>query len=137
MTVQALNLQLPSSLYQQLVEVAEASHKSLTDVVLQSIRVGLPPTLAYIPQRFQTNLKSLYLLSDELLWQITQQDLTESKAEQYEELLAKNQQEGLTETEQATLDILREEADLLMLRRSCSYALLKWRDHRIPTLKEL
>jgi len=137
MTVQALNLQLPPNLYQQLLEVAEASRQSLTEIVLQSIRVGLPPALTFVPERFRDDLIHLYQLSDPLLWQITGQDLTETKAEQYEELLAKNQREGLTEQEQATLDVLRDEADLLMLRRSYGYALLKWRGHRIPTLKEL
>lgn len=42
MTIQSINLELPSTLYQQLVDVAEASHQSLTDVALQSIRMGLP-----------------------------------------------------------------------------------------------
>ena len=137
MTVQAINLQLPANLYQRLVEAAEASQQPLNEIVLQSIRVGLPPDLAHVPQRFQDDFRSLNQLSDELLWQIVQQDLADNKIELYEQLLAKNQQGDLNSDEQLTLDTLREEADLLMLRRSYAYTLLKWRGHRIPTVQEL
>ena len=137
MSVQAINLQLPANLYQHLVDVAEASQQPLNEIVLQSIRAGLPPTLTHIPERFRDDIRSLNQLSDKLLWQITRQDLSDDKAELYEQLLVKNQQDDLTPDEQLTLDILREEADLLMLRRSYAYTLLKWRGHRIPTLTEL
>ncbi len=137
MTVQAINLQLPTNLYQRLVEAAEASQQPLNEVVLQSIRVGLPPSLTHVPERFRDDLRSLNQLSDKLLWQIARQDLADDKAELYERLLAKNQQGDLKADEQLTLNILREEADLLMLRRSYAYTLLKWRGHRIPTLEEL
>ena len=71
-------------MYQHLADVAEASQQSLTEVLLQSIRVGLPPTLAHVPERFRADLKALYQLSDERLWQVAEQDLTTDKAEQYE-----------------------------------------------------
>ena len=55
MTVKDIKLQLPTSLYQHLVEVAEASQKSLAEVAIQSIQTGLPPSLAHIPKRFQAS----------------------------------------------------------------------------------
>lgn len=137
MTVEAINLQLPSPLYQRLVEAAEAAHQPLTEVVLQTIRAGLPPGLEHVPERFQNDLRTLIALSDELLWQIAGQDLTDDKAGLYEKLLKKNGQGKLTPVEQATLNTLRDEADVLMLRRAYAYALLKWRGHRIPSLSEL
>ena len=137
MTVQAINLQLPPSLYQRLVEAAEASHQSLTEVVIQSIRAGLPPSLEHVPERFQDDLRTLNQLSDDLLWGVADCDLADDKAKLYEQLLVKNQQGRLEENEQLTLDTLREEADLLMLRRAYASALLKWRGHRIPRLDEL
>lgn len=135
MTVEAINLQLPPAIYQRLVEVAEASHRPLTEVVIQSIRMGLPPTLDHVPVRFRDDLKTLHELSDDLLWAVADRDLADDKAAHYEQLLLKNQQGPLTEQEQHALDILREEADLLMLRRAYAAALLKWRGHRLPTLE--
>ena len=137
MTVQGINLELPPALYQRLVEVAEASQQSLTDVVLQSIQTGLPPGLEHVPDRFRDDLIALNQFSDEVLWDVAALDLAEDKAELYEQLLDKNQQGQLEENEQSLLDTLREEADLLMLRRAYASALLKWRGHRIPTLADM
>lgn len=132
----AITLHLPDQLYQRLSEAADASQQSLDHIVLQSIRVGLPPSLDRIPQRFQAALRAMDQLSDDVLWQIARSDLDDDKAASYEILLEKNQRGKLDQGDQARLDILRKEADLLMLRRSCAYALLKWRGHRIPPLGE-
>lgn len=104
MTSQAITLHLPDRLYQRLAQAADVSRQTLDDVMLHSIRAGLPPSLDRVLQCFQADLRALDQLSDE---------------------------------ERARLNTLREESDLLMLRRSCAYALLKWRGHRIPTLSEL
>ena len=137
MTVQGINLELPPALYQRLVEIAEASRQSLTDIVIQSIQTGLPPGLEHVPDRFRDDLKALNQLSDDLLLDVVNRDLAEEKAALYEQLLAKNQQGTLAENERQTLDTLREEADLLMLRRAYAAALLKWRGHRVPSLADM
>ena len=67
MTAESINLQLPPSLYQRLVEVADASQQSLAEVIIQSIQTGLPPSLEYIPERFQDDLRTLNQLGDEML----------------------------------------------------------------------
>ncbi len=127
----AITLHLPDQLYRRLSEAANASQQPLDHVVIQSLRVGLPPNLDRIPQRFQADLRALDQLSDEMLWQIARSDLNDDKAALYETLLEKNQQGKLEQKDQARLDTLREEADLLMLRRSYAYALLKWRGHYV------
>ncbi|MCB0194392.1 MAG: hypothetical protein KDJ65_20750 [Anaerolineae bacterium] len=137
MTVPGITLELPPALYQRLIEVAEASHQSLNDVVLQSIQTGLPPSLEHVPERFRADLVALNQLNDEVLWDVAALDLADDKATLYEELLDKNQQGQLEASEQALLDTLREEADLFMLRRAYAYALLKWRGHRIPTVADM
>ena len=137
MTVPGITLELPPALYQRLIEVAEASHQSLNDVVLQSIQTGLPPSLEHVPERFRADLVALNQLNDDVLWDVAALDLADDKAALYEELLDKNQQGQLEASEQALLDTLREEADLFMLRRAYAYALLKWRGHRIPTVADM
>jgi len=102
------------------------------DVVLQSIRAGMPPTLDKVPERFRADLSALDRLKDEMLWQIAQTELSDEKSDLYQFFLEKNQQKALTQAESKTLDILREEADLLMFRRSYAFTLLKWRGNRVP-----
>jgi hypothetical protein len=138
MTGQAITLHLPDRLYQRLAEVADASQQPLGDVVLQSIRVGLPPSLERVPERFRDDLRALNRLSDEVLWQVARGDIKEDKAVLYEALLEQNSRGELDEAGRAMLTTLREEADLLMFRRSFVCALLmRWRGHRIPSLGEL
>jgi len=137
MTAQTITLHLPDRLYQRLSETADASQQSLDAIVLQSIRTGLPPSLDRVPERYRTDLQALNRMSDEMLWQIARSDIGADKAALYEELLEQNQRGELNTEDQARLSTLREEADMLMLRRSFAYALLRWRGHRIPTLAEL
>jgi len=137
MRSQVITLHLPDHLYQRLGKAADALQQTLDDVALQSIRAGLPPSLDQVPERFRTDLRAMSRLSDKTLWQIARRDLDDDKAALYESLLDQNRRGELCEADQARLDTLREEADLLMLRRSYAYALLKWRGHRIPTMDEL
>jgi hypothetical protein len=132
-----ITLQIPEELFEQLVNKAATSHQPVDVVALQSLRVGMPPDLKHIPARFLPDLESLDLVDDAVLWQVARAELADDRAALYEELLHKNQRNELKPTEQKTLEALREEADLLMLRRSYAYALLKWRGHRIPTVVEM
>ncbi len=137
MTVHEITLHLPEDIFEQLRQKAESSKQALADIALQSLRVGMPPSLNHVPERFRADLLTLDQLSDDMLRLIAQTDLSDDKADLYESLLTINQNEKLNKTEQATLDTLREEADLLMLRRAYAYTLLKWRGHTIPSRAEL
>jgi hypothetical protein len=137
MSVHKITLRLPEDLYQQLRHKAELSKQALSEIALQSLRAGMPPTLDQVPGRFRADLQELDQMSAEILWQIAQADLPDEKVALYESLLEKNQNDELRQAEQEALETLREESDLLMLRRAYAYTLLKWRGHRIPSLSEL
>jgi len=137
MRSQTLTLELPETVYEQLSKTAQASQQSLDTVVIQSIRVGLPPNLENFPKDLQSDLWALNTLSDNILWGIARSELDEDKTVLYEDLLIRNQNDSLNEEEGGTLLSLRKEADMLMFRRSYAYALLKWRGNRIPTLSDL
>ena len=131
MTIQGINLELPPSLYQRIKEMADASQKPISDVLIQSIRSGIPPSLEHVPERFHSDLQSLSRLSNEVLHQIANQELQENKQQLYNSLLTKNSTRILSEEEKIQLTTLREEADLLMFRRAYAAALLKWRGNPI------
>ena len=131
MTIQGINLELPPSLYQRIKEMADASQKPISDVLIQSIRSGMPPSLEHIPEQFQSDLQSLSRLSNEVLHKVANQDLQKPQQQLYDNLLTKNAAGELDQNEQTQLTTLREEADLLMFRRAYAAALLKWRGHPI------
>lgn len=133
MTVQVVTLDLPGPLYERLKEIADASHRDLDEVLITTIQAGMPPSLERVPERFQADLRALDHLSDDVLWQIARAEMDDDKAALYEELLERNRRKDLSDSERKTLSALREEADLLMLRRSYAHALLRWRGHIIPT----
>jgi hypothetical protein len=114
------------------MEKAHTSQQALDDVVMQTIRAGMPPSLELVPTRFRADLEALDQMSDEMLRQIGRADLDEDKAALYQTLLRKNQRDELSGEERDTLTALREEADLLMLRRAYASALLNWRGHHTP-----
>jgi hypothetical protein len=127
MTIQAIRLNLPDNLLRRLTETAEATQQSVDAVLLQTIRAGLPPSLERVPQRFRSDLRELNRLDDETLRRVAVCELDDDKAVEYETLLEQNQRAPVTGDQNVRLDILREEADLLMFRRAYALALLKWR----------
>jgi hypothetical protein len=94
-------------------------------------------SLERVPERFRDDLRALNRLDDEVLSQVARSEIKEDKAIFYESLLEQNSRGELDKAGRTMLTTLRDEADLLMLRRSFACALLKWRGHRIPSLDEL
>jgi hypothetical protein len=132
MTLQTIRLNLSDTLLQRLTDAADAAQQSLDEVLLQTIRAGLPPDLARLPERFRADLRLLNRLDDDMLRQVAGSQLDADKAAEYEALLAQNQNATLNESGQARLAALREQADLLMFRRAYALALLKWRGVSVP-----
>jgi len=128
-----VTLQVPESLYQRLVNTANAVGRSLDDIILQALTVGSPPDWHDVPEEFQTELAALDRLDNESLWKIAQSRKTPTEMERYTLLLEKNQEGNLTEAEQLELAKLRHEADLFMLRKAQAAVLLRWRGERLGT----
>jgi len=137
MTTQEVILPLPENLYLRLLQVAQATQQSLTDVLLYAVQVGSPPSWEDAPAEFQADLAALDRLSDEALWRIARSHQKEGTMERYQALLDKNANERLTEAERAELTQLRKEADRRMLRKAHAAALLRWRGHTIPPAEKM
>jgi hypothetical protein len=115
MTNQRVSIELPESIFHRFVQMAEATHQPLEDLITQSVVSNLPPSALAITQ-------------------------TQANAIQHEnhvQLLEKNQIEDLSAEDQRELTNLRQTADRLMLRRAYAWAILRWKGHRIPPLQEL
>jgi hypothetical protein len=127
-----VTLQIPDLIYQRLVNTANATGRSLEEVILHALKVGSPPDWNNIPDEFKADLAALDRLEDEALWKIaTARKMPEEMAE-YNELLERNQNGNLTQAEQLELIERRSQADRFMLRKAQAAALLHWRGHHVP-----
>jgi DNA mismatch repair protein MutH len=137
MTTQEVVLPLPEHIYLRLQQVARATQRSLTEVLLHTVQVGSPPSWEDAPAEFQGDLAALDRLDDHTLWQIARSHRTEADLGRYQELLDKNANDALAEAERAELTQLRTEADRFMLRKAHAAALLRWRGHHMPPAEKL
>ena len=109
-----IQVKLPADLYQDLLEVAEASGWSMQEVVLQAIRSGAPPNLSKVPADFRPELIALHKLNDLDLMKVVDGGLPiEGK-----------------------LTPRQKKADFAALRRTYALTLLKWRGHPVSTMFE-
>ena len=130
---QTIPIQLPEAIYQRLQQVAHATNHSLEEVVLQTIRGNLPPSLDDLSPELRCVVADLQQMSDEVLWSVTQESLPQHQWRRHQRLLRKGQEGTLSTAEHKELAELRAAVDRFVTRRSYALALLKWHGHTIPT----
>ena len=130
---QTIPLQLPDAIYQRLQRVAYATHHSIEEVVLQTIRGNLPPSLDDLSPELRCVVADLQHMSDEALWSVAKEPLPPHQWRRHQRLLRKGQEGTLSAAEHQELAELRAAADRFVTRRSYALALLKWHGHTIPT----
>ena len=130
---QTIPIQLPEAIYQRLQQVAHATHHSIEEVVLQTIRGNLPPSLDDLSPELHGAVADLQRMSDEALWAVTKEPLPPHQWRRHQRLLRKGQEDTLSAAEHQELAALRAAADRFVTRRSYALALLKWHGHTIPT----
>lgn len=130
--VATVTLQIPDLIYQRLVNTANATGRSLEEVMLHALKVGSPPDWDTVPDEFKADLAALDRLEDEALWKIASARKSPEEMARYDELLERNQNGGLLQAEQLELMELRSACDRFMLRKAQAAALLHWRGHHVP-----
>jgi len=125
MSQKLITLPISDELYERLQETAEASDRTVEEVLLETIDVT-----------FQTNtdlapLEALTNYSNEQLWGVVYSRLSWSQSLRLRELSDKNKQQELTEAEETELDRLIDLVDQYMLLRSEALLLLKQRGQDI------
>lgn len=107
-----VQVEIEEDVYAELQQMAEASTWSLNDVVAQTLKSGLPPSLSKVPVAFQAELLALNSLGDKELM-------------------------GVADGIGIDLDALNDEqkkADFPTLRRTYAMSVLRWRGHPVPNL---
>ena len=136
-TVQTITIGLPQDIYQRLQRVAQTIRRPVEDVMFQTIRGNLPPSVDDLPSELRGELAVLQNRSDKALWVIARESLPPSQWRRHKHLLRKNQASTLTGAERKELARLRTATDRFVFRRSYALALLKWRGYTLPVSKRL
>ncbi|MCZ7671050.1 MAG: hypothetical protein M5U34_29845 [Chloroflexi bacterium] len=108
-----VKVELEEDVYAELQQMAKASTWTIEQVVAQSIKSGLPPSLAKVPLAFHQDLLSLNNLGDKDLMKVADGDWPAP-----------------------AMDEQHQKADFLTLRRTYAMSILRWRGHPVPNLYE-
>ncbi len=111
MKKKSFTLDIPERLIKQLEAIAKASETELNEVIIQTLKGGMPPSLRKIPNKFHSELLSLNALDDLELWDV----IAEPKKKQPRE----EDQEDVEH--------------FGSMRRAYAFSLLKWRGHPVPS----
>jgi hypothetical protein len=125
-TTQTLTLDLPEALFRYLEQIARVTHQPLERIAAQSIAGNLPPFISQAPPEIQAEIADLQALSASELRQIADAEVPPDQAARHLDLLARNSDGTLNESETAELAHLRLAADQLMLRKAYAAAVLRW-----------
>ena len=135
--MQVVTINLPSKIYEQLRRTAELTKQPLDAVVAHSLSHSLSPLLDEIPTEYQSDVFPLLEMNDEALQQEVRRTFPNDAWDNYEALLKFKKERPLTDSEQARLEELRYQADLLTFRKAYAAVLLKRRGRSIPKLSSL
>lgn len=100
-------------------------------------QINAPPAVDYAPLELQGELMAMQELTIEELLSIAQGQVSESQQELHFQLLEKNQNNLLSESDKLLLKSLRVSVDYLMLKKAYAYALLKWKGFSLPDFEQL
>jgi hypothetical protein len=119
-------LSLPEEVVEQFRQFAAAGSRTLEDVMAETLET-YQPTLA----EYEKMLAPLADYSDERLWQVVNETLTQAEIDRYQALSDKRSTGTLLEDEQREIHRLVEKIEIQMLFRSEAVAILKERGHDV------
>lgn len=133
MSVHAVTLHLPETLYKRFRQRAEWSHRSLETELLDAV-ASAAPVADELPSELSEAIEALELLEDQELWHLARQTMSLEAGQELEALHGKQRDQGLTPTEDDRRAALIREYERAMLIRAQAASLLKSRGHDISSL---
>ncbi|MBA3532088.1 MAG: hypothetical protein H0T73_09235 [Ardenticatenales bacterium] len=128
---QIITVELSDEMYNYLERTAQLTHQPVNTIIEQSLAHSLSPLLEDIPLEYQVEVFPLLQMNDEALSAEAGQTFPPDRWGMYEALLARKQNAALPPNEQAQLDVLRREADVVTFRKAYAAVLLQQRGYRL------
>ena len=135
MSVAIVRLELDEALYRAARRAADATGRSIEEVLRASIAHALPP-LADVPDGEAMELAKLALLDDGALWRAARSELEAAQQEELEELLSRQGAGSLAESDALRLQKLLDAYGQLTVLKAHAYLLLAKRGYRVPMQEE-
>lgn len=133
MTVHAVTLHLPETLYERFRQRAEWSHRTLETELLDAVASAAPVEDELQPELAEA-VEALDLLDDQELWHLARQTMSAEAVRELEALHGKQRDHGLTPAEdEARVRLIREYERSLLIRAQAA-SLLKSRGHDVASL---
>lgn len=126
MVMQRVEIELPESVYRQLMRVSEETAQPVATLAAQSVMSNLPPSAADASPELREDLLRMQTLETSELLKVAQSQMVISSHERQAELLERNQDGLLTDKERQELAALRAESDRLMLQKAYAWSVLRW-----------
>lgn len=126
-----ITLELPDDVYALLQQRAAVANRTVEEEIVALLEIAFPEDDEPLSQALEETLASLELLGNEALWAAAQSQLPEQAAAEIATLNQKQEREGLTAEEAATLEQLSQEHQRLTTIRNQSLVLLKERGYDI------
>ncbi len=138
MSLQMINLPLPSQVYQRAQQRADKRQRSIEDELAEVVTQALAADDEFVglPLELAEEVKQLAFLDAKHLWVVAKRTITPDQSEHMETLIHKLHREGLTQSEQQEMQQLQQLAHRIMLLRAEAAVLLKQRGHDITNLRQ-
>lgn len=131
--MQTVTINLPETVYQQVQRQSRHTQRSVEEEVVAAVVQALPDDDTALSV-LEEELEAMELLSDEELWQAARAQVNLASSNEMQQLLEKQQREGLTPFEQSAIQRLAHYHDRVMLVRAKAAVLLKRRGEDITSL---
>ncbi len=133
MSEQTIAVEIPHTLYQRLLHLAEVTRRPISNLVVQAIDQNVPPLMDKLPSAMQNELAGLESLPDDRLWEVARSRVSADQQSRYAELMDKERTDGLSGSENTEFENLYHSFDVHMLRKAFAASLLRWRGYALPS----
>lgn len=130
MAVQAITLNLPETVYEQIRRAAEKAQRPVDEVLVEAV-TAVAPVIGIAPEKLRTALAQMAYLNDAALWQAARATMTAEQRERLEALHDQQQRGELTAEEQAEEQALLALYRETLLIRAQAAVLLKQRGYDV------
>lgn len=123
-----ITLTLPEDISARVRQIAETTSQPVEQIVLdhlKSLSIQLPP----LRPDDQAELDALHHLSDDALWTIAREQVSEDAQARAHTLMVKNSRGTITDVEAVELEKLVQRADRVMLRKAEAATILRERGY--------
>ena len=123
-------LQIPNAVYDWAERVARQSSQSVDEILMTYIRL-VTEAVPVLPINEEAELAALHYLSDDALWTIAYEQMSDTQQKRLHILMDKNSAGTIDHTEYAELSTLVVRGQQLTLRKSEAMALLTERGYTV------